>query len=129
MEEKLQHSKLSFGTSLPLGDGDTCSDPAKANRSVSVIGIPEGTSAIDLVVHFQRRKNGGGDIEEIVMNKKGSTVITFDKAEGKVSVAECGLIIRLRPSFCQNYCFSLVLRNEMLYDNYICLQNESANAN
>lgn len=103
MEEKLQHSKLSFGTSLPLGDGDTCSDPAKANRSVSVIGIPEGTSAIDLVVHFQRRKNGGGDIEEIVMNKKGSTVITFDKAEGKVSVADCSFIVRLQPSSFQNY--------------------------
>lgn len=109
MEEKLHHNKLSDGTSLSLVDGDTCSDPAKANRSVSVIGIPEGTSAIDLVIHFQRRKNGGGDIEEIVMNKKGSTVITFDKAEGKVSVADCSFIVRLQPTSFQNYCFSLVL--------------------
>lgn len=129
MEEKLQHSKLSSGTSLSLVDEDVHIDPTKANRSISVRGIPVGTKAEDLVIHFQRKRNGGGDVDDIVMNKRGSAVVTFDKAEGKVSVAECGLIIRLRPSFCQNYCFSFVLRNEMLYDNYICVQNESANAN
>lgn len=120
MAEKTYSTKFS-GTTLSLVDEDIQIDTAKANRSIRVTSIPEGTTAQELVIHFQRKKNGGSDVDEIVMNKQGSAVITFDKAEGNVSVANCRLLVGLRPTFFSNYCFCLVLRNEMLDDDYICI--------
>ena len=120
MAEKTYSTEFS-GTTLSLVDEDIQIDTAKANRSITVTSIPEGTTAEELVIHFQRSKNGGSDVDEIVMNKQGSAVITFDKAEGNVSVANCRLLVGLRPTFFSNYCFCLVLRNEMLDDDYICI--------
>ena len=98
MAEKPEYSKSS-GTTFLLVDEDIHIDPTKANRSISVTGIPKGTKAENLVIHFQRTGNGGSDVDEIVMNKQGSAVITFDKAEGKMSVANCRLFVRLRSTF------------------------------
>ena len=99
MAEKPEYSIKFSGTTFLLEDGDIHIDPTKANRSISVTGIPKGTKAEDLVIHFQRAGNGGSDVDAIVMNKQGSAVITFDKAEGKMSVANCRLFVRLRPTF------------------------------
>ena len=97
MAEKTYSTKFS-GTTLSLVDGDIQIDTAKANRSIRVTSIPEGTTAEELIIHFQRRKNGGSEVDEIVMNNQGSAVITFDKAEGKMSVANCRLFVGLRPT-------------------------------
>ena len=60
-------------------------DPKSISRSVIVTGFQEGTkSELDLIIHFQRKKNGGGDIERIIVSKKGTAVITFDNPEGEI---------------------------------------------
>ncbi|PFX14654.1 uncharacterized protein LOC111344503 [Stylophora pistillata] len=102
MEEKLSHCKSSSGTLFSLVDGDIHIDPIQANRSISVTGIPEGTKAADLVIHFQRNKNGGGDVDGIITNKQGSAVITFEKAEVVKSVLEKtqtfdGIVLDVQP--------------------------------
>jgi len=55
--------------------------------------------------HFQRKKNGGGDIESIIVSKQGTAVITFDDPEGEkycnISDELSCMILNLSPSF---YC-------------------------
>ena len=60
-------------------------DPTSISRSICVAGFPTGTKSEDLIIHFQRKKNGGGDIESITINKRGTAVITFDNPDGEIS--------------------------------------------
>ena len=47
-------------------------DEERATRSVVAKGIPVGVTEGDLTVHFQRRQNGGGEVD----------LITFEDPEG-----------------------------------------------
>lgn len=58
-------------------------DWTSISRSVIATGFPAHTKSGDLIIHFQRWKNGGGDIEKIILSKKGTAVITFDEPEGE----------------------------------------------
>lgn len=58
-------------------------DWTSISRSVIVTGFPAHTKSEDLIIHFQRQKNGGGDIEKIILSKKRTAVITFDEPEGE----------------------------------------------
>lgn len=63
-----------------IGDIDT----ASISRSVFVTGFHPATKPEDFIIHFQRMKNGGGDIERIILSKKGTAVITFDDPKGEM---------------------------------------------
>ena len=58
--------------------------PTSISRSVLVTGFQASTTPEDLIIHFQRKRNGGGDIESIAVSKRGIAVITFDKREGEI---------------------------------------------
>lgn len=59
-------------------------DPTSISRSVFVTGLNAATKSEDLIIHFQRKKNGGGDIDSIVISrKKGAAVVTFDDPKGE----------------------------------------------
>ena len=65
-------------------EGDIHINPRNVSRSIYVTGFRTQPRVDDLIIHFQRRKNGGGDIESIVISgKKVAAVITFDREEGK----------------------------------------------
>lgn len=55
----------------------------EAARSVVVSNIPQQTTAEDIVIYFQKRKNGGGDINHLHITEKGSAVIIYDSIEGE----------------------------------------------
>ena len=59
-------------------------NPASVSRSIFVTGFQTTTKSEDLIIHFQRKINGGGDIESITVSKQGTAVITFDNPEGKM---------------------------------------------
>lgn len=61
---------------------DVIIDKINAPRSISVSGFPKETTANELVIHFQKRKHGGGDIECIHITDKGVAVIVFDEPAG-----------------------------------------------
>ena len=66
-------------------EDDICDiDPTSISRSICVTGFPTGTKSEALIIHFQRKKNGGGDIESITINKRGAAVITFDNPDGEI---------------------------------------------
>jgi len=65
-------------------ESDIRIDAALVPRSVFVTGYKPTTTWQDLVIHFQRMRHGGGDIDSIVMSKQGAAVITFDSPEGNM---------------------------------------------
>ena len=72
-----------------IGDIDT----ASVSRSVFVTGFhPATTEPIDCIIHFQHRKNGGGDVERIILSKKGTAVITFEDPKGEMKFNVSGQI-------------------------------------
>ena len=66
--------------SLEKDDIDLNED--KASRGIYVTGFPSNTTANELVIHFQRRKHGGGDIECFHITEKRDAVIIFDDPSG-----------------------------------------------
>ena len=65
-------------------ESDIRIDAALVPCSVFVTGYKPTTKWEDLIIHFQRARNGGGDIDNIAISKQGAAVITFDKPEGKM---------------------------------------------
>ena len=62
----------------------------QAARSVVVQNIPPDTAADGIVIHFQRQKNGGGEIDHVHIPEKGTAVITFESSEGlSLALALC----------------------------------------
>ena len=61
---------------------ETCDlDEERSGRSVIVSKIPQGVTENELTIHFQRRRNGGGEVESVSMMKQ-SAVITFEDPKG-----------------------------------------------
>lgn len=62
---------------------------AKSARTVVISGVPDGILKDDvmsdiLVIHFQKSKNNGGDVEDIIYPtmEKGVAYVTFEDQEG-----------------------------------------------
>ena len=100
MAEKMENAEGTSGTSVAEVEGDIHIDPALVSRSVYVTGFKSTAKSENLIIHFQRTKNGGGDIDSIIISKRGAAVITFDNPEGKLfMVYLCPQFIfrRLKP--------------------------------
>lgn len=80
----MANAGVTAGSSVVQEEGDISIDPVLISRSVYVTGYKPTTEWTDLIIHFQRTKNGGGDIEHIVMSKRGAAVIIFNSPEGKM---------------------------------------------
>lgn len=84
MAEKFKENEgATGGTDISWVEDDIYIDPQYACSSICVTGFPKATSPETLIIHFQRKKNGGGDIIAVKMNRQGAAVITFDSPEGK----------------------------------------------
>ena len=54
-----------------------------AKRTVVLLNFPPDARKEELTIHFQKERNGGGDVDEIVLKEDGSVAfITFDFPEG-----------------------------------------------
>ena len=51
-------------------------------RTILVSGLPEEVTKNSVHIHFQKKKNGGGDIEEITLSPGGKALIVFEDFEG-----------------------------------------------
>ena len=93
MAEKIANTGQTAGPVVVGREDDTHIDPTRASHSIYVTGFPATTKSEDLIIHFQRKKNGGGDIGSITISKPGAAVITFDSPEGKMSIWFYGAIV------------------------------------
>lgn len=57
----------------------------KAARSVLISNISPKLRREDIIIYFQKRKFGGGEVDEVSIIKDGKAVIVFEKAEGLIS--------------------------------------------
>lgn len=84
MAEKIANIARTLGSVLILRVEDDISFyPISAFRSVYVTGFQATTEADDLIFHFQRMENGGGDIFSTMISERGAAVITFKSPKGK----------------------------------------------
>ncbi len=88
MAEKLTNGEGSSGTVVSRVEDDIHVDPTSVSRSIYVTGFHATAKAEELIIHFQKKKNGGGDIDSIIISKRGAAVITFDNPEGKIFMAD-----------------------------------------
>ena len=53
-------------------------------RSIAVSNLPGDASESKVVINFQKRNNGGGDVDKVLWNEKeGTAVVVFADPEGK----------------------------------------------
>lgn len=48
-------------------------------RTVVISNIPRQITKEEIIIHFQKRKNGGGEVYDIWMTKDGQAVIVFEE--------------------------------------------------
>ena len=65
-------------------------DDTFAARSVVVSGLPLETRKETVIIHFQKRKHGGGEIDSVELVSEETAVVTFDEIEGKRDEAVVG---------------------------------------
>ena len=54
-------------------------------RSVVVEGLPSGTTENEIVIYFQKKKNNGGDVEDVKLNMQdGEATVLFESSDGMV---------------------------------------------
>ena len=83
MAEKIEGVGGTARTTVTQGEDGIHIDTTSVPRCIYVTGFPATTKSADLIIHFQRMKNGGGDIEFFHISKRRAAVITFDNPEGK----------------------------------------------
>lgn len=56
-------------------------------RRIIVENLPQGVKGLEqkLVIHFQKSKHGGGDVESVSVLENGRAIITFEDREGKLT--------------------------------------------
>lgn len=72
----LSNQKSSHG----LQTTDLTSEQAK--RSVVVTNIASHITNNDIILHFNKGKNGGGEIDNVHTPKDGTVVVTFGNSRG-----------------------------------------------
>ena len=57
-------------------------DERNEQKTISVSGLPEGSTENCVQIHFQKRKNGGGEIDKIELLGQGKAIIVFEDPQG-----------------------------------------------
>ena len=79
----MANAEETTGSSVVEVEGDIYIDPSRVSLSVYVTGYKPTTKEEDLIIHFQKRRNGGGEVDSVIIGKRGAAVI-FEKPEGKM---------------------------------------------
>ena len=58
----------------------------EAARSVLISKISAKLRRDDIMIYFQKKGNGGGEVDNVFVLKDGKAVIVFEKAEGLILV-------------------------------------------
>ena len=62
----------------------------KESGRIFVSGLPEGVTENNIYIHFQKKKNGGGDIEKVELLPGGKhAMVMFEDCQGLSILANC----------------------------------------
>ena len=51
-------------------------------KSILVCGLPDGVTWKEITIHFQKKKNGGGEIEKVIVLSGNTALVLFEDAGG-----------------------------------------------
>ena len=54
----------------------------KEARTILVSGFHKEATENSIYIHFQKKKNGGGEIEKVELKGEGKAMVTFEDPEG-----------------------------------------------
>ena len=57
-------------------------DEKNETKTISVSGLPEGSTKSSVHIHFQKKKNGGGEIEKVELLEQGKAIVVFEDPQG-----------------------------------------------
>jgi len=52
------------------------------SNSVIVRNLSPSTREDTIIIHFQKKRNGGGEVERVQLLSEGVAVVTFETSEG-----------------------------------------------
>ena len=52
------------------------------SNSVIVRNLSPSTREETIIIHFQKKRNGGGEVDKVRLLSEGVAVVTFEKSEG-----------------------------------------------
>ena len=83
------------------------SSEEKESTTVEVCGLPDGSTENSVHIHFQKKKNGGGEVKKVEMLGDGKARVIFEDPRGRF----CNMSHILFRSFksTQNKSFTKVL--------------------
>ena len=56
---------------------------SEKSRTIFVSGLPEGVTESDVRIHFQKKKNGGGEVKQVtVLPERNTALVVFEDPEG-----------------------------------------------
>ena len=62
---------------------ETVDTPGKEFPTVLVSGLPEGSTQNGVHIHFQKNKNGGGEIKKVILRPEtNEATVVFEEIEG-----------------------------------------------
>ena len=64
--------------------GNKESSGENESTTVMVSGLPEGSIEKGVWIHFQKRKNGGGEVVRVLLLKEGKAMVTFEDPRGRL---------------------------------------------
>ena len=53
-----------------------------STNSVIIKNLSPTTREEAIIIHFQKKRNGGGEVERVRLLSEGAAVVTFEKSEG-----------------------------------------------
>ena len=82
-------------------------------RAVLVSGLPKGVTENNVYIYFQKKKNGGGEVEKVEMLEEGKARVVFEKPEGLSEFYEISkLVLTCNSASSTGYIY---LTNEFRY--------------
>ena len=62
--------------------GNDKRDGKNETKTILVSGLPEESTESSVHIHFQKKKNGGGEIEKVELVGQGKAIVVFEDPQG-----------------------------------------------
>ena len=59
----------------------------KEARQILVSGFHKDATENNIYIHFQKKKNGGGEVEKVELKGEGKAIVTFEDPEGALTLS------------------------------------------
>ena len=84
---KAVHVELVVTKTYPNAETSEEHEISKQESAVLVSGLPEGVTENGVHIHFQKKKNGGGEIKKVrLLPEKNEAIVIFESLEGLSAV-------------------------------------------